>query len=60
MQPLFSVRSSVFVPPTITEEMCSVAVPELVNVMVWAAALVPCVTAPKKTDAVDSVTPGRV
>lgn len=47
-------------PPSVTEEICSVAVPELVSVMVCGAAVVPWVTAPRETEFVESVTAGLV
>src|SRR5271170_5204344 len=54
------VKSPLFGPPTATEEMWSVAAPELVTVTVFGPVVVPCVIAPKETLVVDRETAGVV
>jgi hypothetical protein len=53
-------KSPLFAPPKATEEMWSVAPPELVTVTFLGPVVVPCVIAPKETLVVDRETPGFV
>jgi hypothetical protein len=49
LQPFATVNSPALVPPRTTEEICNVALPELVRVTICGLLVVPCVTLPNET-----------
>ena len=57
---MVNAKSLGLAPPSTTEEMCSVAPPELVTVTAWGELAVPCVTAPNPSAVAERETSGFV